>query len=271
MFTGIITDVGEILEVTRKGDLKARIATSYDVSRIDIGASIACDGVCLTVVALGTAPRGWFEVDISAETVSKTNIGADGCSALIQAVPDLDVLVNNVGIFEPRPFEEIGDVDWLRFFETNVMSGVRLSRHYLKGMRERDWGRIVFISSESGVQIPPEMIHYGMTKTAQLAIARGIAQPAPGEISRNRLQIPTLLSAACAWTQIRHACVCPGASAGFIPYCPKASANLVDASIGNPSDPAAPPAPHFAISACSMRSATRQGWRSVAATSARDR
>jgi NAD(P)-dependent dehydrogenase (short-subunit alcohol dehydrogenase family) len=106
--------------------------------------------------------------------------GAEGCNLLIQAVQDLDVLVNNVGIFEPKPFEEIGDDDWLRFFETNVMSGVRLSRHYLKGMRERDWGRIVFVSSESGVQIPPEMIHYGMTKTAQLAIARGIAETTAG-------------------------------------------------------------------------------------------
>lgn len=105
---------------------------------------------------------------------------ADGCNALIEAVPALDVLVNNVGIFEPKPFEEIGDADWLRFFETNVMSGVRLSRHYLKGMRERDWGRIVFVSSESGLQIPPEMIHYGMTKTAQLAIARGIAETTAG-------------------------------------------------------------------------------------------
>ena len=106
--------------------------------------------------------------------------GAAGCAALIRTVPELDVLVNNMGIFEPKPFEEIDDADWLRFFETNVMSGVRLSRHYLKGMRERDWGRIVFVSSESGVQIPAEMIHYGMTKTAQLAIARGIAETTAG-------------------------------------------------------------------------------------------
>jgi NAD(P)-dependent dehydrogenase (short-subunit alcohol dehydrogenase family) len=113
-------------------------------------------------------------------TVAADLSSAEGCNALIQAVPDLDVLVNNVGIFEPKPFEEIGDADWLRVFETNVMSGVRLSRHYLKGMRERDWGRIVFVSSESALQIPPEMIHYGMTKTAQLAIARGIAETTAG-------------------------------------------------------------------------------------------
>jgi NAD(P)-dependent dehydrogenase (short-subunit alcohol dehydrogenase family) len=105
---------------------------------------------------------------------------AEGCAALIQAVADVDILVNNVGIFEPKPFEEIADADWLRFFETNVMSGVRLSRHYLKGMRERNWGRIVFVSSESALQIPAEMIHYGMTKTAQLAVARGLAETTAG-------------------------------------------------------------------------------------------
>jgi hypothetical protein len=106
--------------------------------------------------------------------------GAEGCKALIDSVPDLDVLVNNVGIFEPKPFEEIEDADWLRFFETNVLSGVRLSRHYLGGMRARDWGRIVFVSSESALQIPAEMIHYGMTKTAQLAVARGLAETTAG-------------------------------------------------------------------------------------------
>ena len=100
--------------------------------------------------------------------------------ALIGQVPDVDILVNNMGIFEPKPFEEISDADWLRFFETNVMSGVRLTRHYLAGMKRRNWGRIVFVSSESAVQIPSEMIHYGMTKTAQLAIARGVAETTAG-------------------------------------------------------------------------------------------
>jgi NAD(P)-dependent dehydrogenase (short-subunit alcohol dehydrogenase family) len=106
--------------------------------------------------------------------------GAGGCAALARQVPDVDILVNNVGVFEPRPFEEIPDEDWLRFFETNVMSGVRLTRHYLPAMRKRDWGRIVFVSSESALQIPVEMIHYGMTKTAQIAIARGIAESLAG-------------------------------------------------------------------------------------------
>jgi NAD(P)-dependent dehydrogenase (short-subunit alcohol dehydrogenase family) len=114
-----------------------------------------------------------------------TGIAADvsngaGCAKLIQTAPDVDILVNNMGIFEPKPFEKIPDEDWLRFFESNVMSGVRLSRHYLPGMRRRNWGRILFVSSESGVQIPVEMIHYGMTKTAQIAIARGLAESVVG-------------------------------------------------------------------------------------------
>ena len=94
--------------------------------------------------------------------------------------PDVDILVNNLGIFEPKPFEEIPDADWRRFFEINVLSGVRLSRLYLPGMKKKNWGRIVFISSESGIQIPAEMIHYGMTKTAQLAISRGLAETCAG-------------------------------------------------------------------------------------------
>jgi len=105
---------------------------------------------------------------------------AAGCAVLIANVPELDVLVNNMGIFEPKPFAEITDADWLRFFETNVLSGVRLARHYVGGMRARNWGRIVFVSSESALQIPTEMIHYGVTKTAQLAVARGLAETLQG-------------------------------------------------------------------------------------------
>ena len=100
--------------------------------------------------------------------------------ALVARFPGIEILVNNLGIFEPKPFEQIPDADWLRFFEVNVMSGVRLARHYVGGMRERGWGRIVFVSSESGLQIPTEMVHYGMTKTAQLAIARGLAETLAG-------------------------------------------------------------------------------------------
>jgi NAD(P)-dependent dehydrogenase (short-subunit alcohol dehydrogenase family) len=89
-------------------------------------------------------------------------------------------LVNNLGIFEPKPFEEIPDNDWVRFFEVNVLSGVRLARLYLPAMKRTNWGRIIFISSESAIQIPPEMIHYGMTKTAQLAVSRGLAEAVAG-------------------------------------------------------------------------------------------
>jgi NAD(P)-dependent dehydrogenase (short-subunit alcohol dehydrogenase family) len=105
---------------------------------------------------------------------------ADGCARLAAAFPDADILVNNMGVFEPKPFDDIADADWMRFFETNVLSGVRLSRYYLRGMRARNWGRIVFVSSESGVQIPAEMIHYGVSKTAQIAVARGLAETLTG-------------------------------------------------------------------------------------------
>jgi NAD(P)-dependent dehydrogenase (short-subunit alcohol dehydrogenase family) len=105
---------------------------------------------------------------------------AHGVEEFVRQVPAADILVNNLGIFEPKPFVEISDADWFRFFETNVMSGVRLSRAYLPAMREKDWGRIVFVSSESALQIPAEMIHYGMTKTAQIAIARGLAETCAG-------------------------------------------------------------------------------------------
>jgi NAD(P)-dependent dehydrogenase (short-subunit alcohol dehydrogenase family) len=104
----------------------------------------------------------------------------EGCVELFSQLPNVDILVNNLGIFEARLFAQISDDDWRRFFEVNVLSGVRLSRQYLPGMLKNNWGRILFISSESAVQIPVEMIHYGMTKTAQLAIARGLAESVAG-------------------------------------------------------------------------------------------
>jgi NAD(P)-dependent dehydrogenase (short-subunit alcohol dehydrogenase family) len=100
--------------------------------------------------------------------------------ALLKRLPSVDILVNNLGIFEPKPFDEIPDEDWRRFFEVNVLSGVRLSRAYVSGMKQRNWGRIIFISSESAIQIPVEMIHYGTTKTAQLAVSRGLAEYCTG-------------------------------------------------------------------------------------------
>ena len=105
---------------------------------------------------------------------------AAGCQTLAAALPDVDILINNAGIFEPKGFFDIPDEDWSRFFEVNVMSGVRLARVYLPGMLKRNWGRIVFISSESALNIPKDMIHYGMTKTAQLAVSRGLAEMTRG-------------------------------------------------------------------------------------------
>lgn len=105
---------------------------------------------------------------------------ARGCARMIKQCPDVDILVNNLGIFEPVPFEQIGDDAWQRMFDVNVMSGVRLSRHYLPRMKAHGWGRIVFISSESGLCPPAEMVHYGTSKTAQLSLARGLAETTSG-------------------------------------------------------------------------------------------
>lgn len=105
---------------------------------------------------------------------------AEQADALVARFPKVDILINNLGIFDPKPFEEIDDAEWQHFFNVNVLSGARLSRAYLPGMRAQNWGRIVFISSESGVQIPVEMIHYGVTKTALLGLSRGLAELTAG-------------------------------------------------------------------------------------------
>lgn len=104
----------------------------------------------------------------------------EGCNKLISTIPHIDILINNLGIFEPKEFENISEKEWLHMFNVNVMSGVRLSQHYLSSMINQDWGRIIFISSESAIQIPKEMIHYGMTKTAQISVSRGIAELTKG-------------------------------------------------------------------------------------------
>jgi len=113
--------------------------------------------------------------DARADGVAADAATAEGAEAIVAHLPAVDILVNNLGIFEPKDFFDIPDEDWRRFFEVNVLSGVRLSRLYAPGMAERGWGRILFVSSESGLNIPREMIHYGMTKTAQLAVSRGLA------------------------------------------------------------------------------------------------
>ena len=123
--------------------------------------------------ALATLPSGaqGIAADLGTEA---------GVASVTRALAETDILVNNLGIFEPKPFLEIQDADWSRFFEVNVLSGVRLTRHYLPGMLRKNWGRVVFVSSESGLQIPAEMVHYGVTKTAQIALARGIAESIAG-------------------------------------------------------------------------------------------
>ncbi|NQW09081.1 MAG: SDR family NAD(P)-dependent oxidoreductase [Alphaproteobacteria bacterium] len=105
---------------------------------------------------------------------------AEGCAAVIEAAGELDVLVNNMGIYSPKPWDDITDAEWQEIFDVNVMSGVRLSRHYLSPMIGKDWGRVIFVSSESAIFIPPEMVHYGFSKMAQLAVARGCAELTKG-------------------------------------------------------------------------------------------
>jgi len=136
--------------------------------------------------------RTQARVDAAVKTIQQSAAGANvrgvaadlgtsaGVDTFLRQVPTADVLVNNLGIFDVKPFLEIPDPEWLRFFEVNVLSGVRLARAYLPAMLKKNWGRIIFISSESAQHIPAEMIHYGMTKTAQVAVARGIAESVAG-------------------------------------------------------------------------------------------
>src|ERR1700730_6072372 len=144
------------------------------------GADVAVNGrtaakVDAAVAAIAKAVPGGKVRGVAADVST-----AGGCKTLVAALPEVDILINNAGIFEPKGFLDIPDQDWSRFFEVNVMSGVRLSRAFFPGMLKRNWGRIVFISSESALNIPKEMIHYGTTKTAQLAVARGLAEMTRG-------------------------------------------------------------------------------------------
>lgn len=149
-----------------------------------IAAKLADEGA--EVVVTG---RNQAKLDAAVQTVGQLGkvrgvladpVSAEGARTLIEAAPQVDILVNNLGIYEARPFVEITDEEWRDIFEVNVLSGIRLSRHYFKGMLERDAGRVIFISSESGLMTPGEMVHYGMTKTAQLAVARGMADATRG-------------------------------------------------------------------------------------------
>lgn len=160
-------------------------------STAGIGLAIAT-GLAAAGAAVVVTGRTQSRVDEAIAAVKKaapnakvTGVAADlgtaeGASTLIKAVPETDILVNNLGIFEPKNFFDIDDAEWTRYFDINVTSGVRLSRHYAQGMAKRGWGRVQFISSESAVQIPAEMVHYGVTKTAQLGVSRGLAEVLAG-------------------------------------------------------------------------------------------
>lgn len=171
-------------------DLSGRVAVVTG-STAGIGLAIA-QGLATAGAHVVITGRTQARVDEAIANVRATVSGAaltglaadlgtlDGAQQLIAKIPDADILINNLGIFEPKAFFDIPDEDWLRFFEVNVLSGVRLSRHYAQGMAKRGWGRIQFVSSESGLQIPAEMVHYGMSKTAQLAVSRGLAESLAG-------------------------------------------------------------------------------------------
>lgn len=131
----------------------------------------AVDRTMAALAPMGSGGVEGFAGDLATE---------EAAEAVLARFPGIEILVNNLGIFEPKSFEDIPDADWRRFFDVNVLSGVRLARLCLPSMRQRNWGRIIFISSESGVQIPAEMVHYGMTKAAQIAVARGIAESVAG-------------------------------------------------------------------------------------------
>ena len=163
LVTGSTAGIGHAIAATLLGEGARVIVNGRTQARVD--------------AAIAAFPPGSRDRAIGlAADVGK----AKGVAQAIERHPDVDILINNMGIFEPKPFGQITDADWFRFFEANVMSGVRLSRHYLPRMIAAEWGRIIFISSESAIQIPAEMIHYGMTKTAQLAIARGLAETTAG-------------------------------------------------------------------------------------------
>jgi NAD(P)-dependent dehydrogenase (short-subunit alcohol dehydrogenase family) len=166
---------------------KAVVSGSTAGIGLAIASALAEEGA--SVVLNG---RTQARVDAALEKIRKQDESADvagiaadlgtaaGVQGFVKQAPQADILINNLGIFELKLFAEIPDADWLHFFEVNVLSGVRLARHYLPGMLKNNWGRIIFISSESAFQIPAEMIHYGMTKTAQVAVARGLAESVAG-------------------------------------------------------------------------------------------
>jgi NAD(P)-dependent dehydrogenase (short-subunit alcohol dehydrogenase family) len=140
-----------------------------------IASKLAAEGATVTIVGRSQSKLDEAAGKLKVRALLADPATAEGAATLVRALPEVDILVNNLGIYESKDFARITDEDWRRFFEVNVLSGARLARHYFPGMMKRDWGRIIFIASESALVIPPDMIHYGMTKTAQLAISRGLA------------------------------------------------------------------------------------------------
>jgi NAD(P)-dependent dehydrogenase (short-subunit alcohol dehydrogenase family) len=164
LVTGSTSGIGHAIAKGLAGAGAAVVVNGRNQAKVD--AAVAA----IAKAAPGAKVRG-VAADVST---------AAGCKTLVAALPEVDILINNAGIFEPKGFFDIPDDDWSRFFEVNLMSGVRLARAYMPAMLKRNWGRIVFISSESALNVPREMIHYGMTKTAQLAVSRGLAEMTRG-------------------------------------------------------------------------------------------
>lgn len=156
------------------------IGFSTAVGLGEMGAKVLLHGRDKTIVDEAVARASAQAPGATFDGVAGDLGAAAGCDSIAAAHPAIDILVNNVGIYEMKSFKNIPDADWESFFQVNVMSGVRMARHYLPGMIERDWGRMIFVSSESGVFIPPEMIHYGFSKASQLAISRGLAETTAG-------------------------------------------------------------------------------------------
>lgn len=147
---------------------------------LEIAKRLVAEGADVVICGRNRQKLDAAKVESGARGVLADPATSEGAATLLAAVPEVDILVNNLGIYESKPFTEISDEDWRRFFEVNVLSGARLARAYFPGMIARDWGRVIFIASESGLLVPPDMVHYGMTKTAQLAIARGLAANTKG-------------------------------------------------------------------------------------------
>ena len=155
------------------------LATAIGLARM--GASVIVNGRTEAAVAEAVGKIKAAVASAKTENAAIDLATAQGCAAMLQRIPAVDILVNNLGVYEPKPFFDATDEDWRTMFEVNVMSGVRLTRHYLKGMLDaKQWGRVVFVSSESGIFVPKEMVHYGFSKSAQLLIARGAAEQTKG-------------------------------------------------------------------------------------------